>query len=76
MKKALKKIESRTWYFVAGNKINGVPPGLSGDVSELRGDVSGLSGDVSGLSGDVDDCDISDEDREKGVNAADLIETA
>jgi hypothetical protein len=47
---------------------------LSGDVSNLRGDVSGLSGDVSGLGGDVDDAEISDRDREKGINISDLIE--
>ena len=83
MKKALKRIESKTWYFVAGEKIHGVPPelrgdvsGLSGDVSGLRGDVSGLRGYVSELSGDVDACGISNKDREEGVDIASLIETA
>ena len=48
---------------------------LRGDVSYLRGDVSGLRGDVSYyLRGDVDDAEISDRDREKGINISDLIE--
>jgi hypothetical protein len=47
---------------------------LRGDVSGLRGDVSGLRGDVSYLRGDVDDAEISDRDREKGINISDLIE--
>jgi hypothetical protein len=42
-------------------------------VSGLRGDVSGLWGDVSGLWGDVDDCKITDEERENGVDIKELI---
>ena len=46
---------------------------LSGNASGLRGDVSGIRGNVSGIRGDVSDCEISDEDRENGVDISELI---
>jgi hypothetical protein len=74
MKKALKKIAvSGCYYFVNGNQVEGIHKNLSGDVSYLRGNVSNLIGDVSNLSGNVDDCEITDEEREKGINILDLI---
>ena len=54
--------------------LRGDVSGLRGDVSWLlRGDVSGLTGDVSGLTGDVNECEITAEDREKGVSISDLV---
>ena len=53
-----------------------IHPGLRGDLSGLRGDVTGLWGNVSGLWGDVDECEISDEDRENGVDITGLVEPA
>ena len=88
MKKCLvkEKIEG-VFYYKDGEKFLGCPSGLwgnasdlrgdvsdlRGDVSGLRGDVSGLWGDVSGLWGDVDDCKITDEERENGVDIKELI---
>ena len=47
---------------------------LRGDVSNLRGDVSNLRGNVSYLlRGDVDDCEITKDERNAGVNIEDLI---
>ena len=97
MKKALNLKSVSTYYFVKGEKIYGLPSGLSGDVSGLSGNVSGLSGnvrglsgdvsglsgdvsglrgDVSGLRGDLDDCELTDEEREAGVDVADLVESS
>lgn len=73
MRKALTKNERKTWYFVDGKKIYGTPRDLWGDVSDLRGDVSGLRGDVSDLWGDVNDCDLTDEERAKGIDVKDLV---
>jgi len=87
MKKMLKRVEFRIWHYVNGEKKEGKPAGLSGDVTGLSGDVSGLrgyvtglSGDVSGLSGDVtglrgnlDDCKITDAERAAGVKVEDLV---
>ena len=61
MKKALTRSTLKTWYFVNGEKVNGAP--LS------------LCGDVSGLSGNVDDCALSSADRENDINIADLTES-
>ena len=54
---------------------------LSGNVSNIWGDVTGIWGDatnicgnVSDICGDIDDCDITDDDRAKGVKIADLVE--
>lgn len=53
---------------------------LYGDNSELWGHGtglygagSGLYGDCSGLRGDFDSCDLTQEDRDNGVLASDLI---
>ena len=74
MLKKLKKIEMKLyWIDDKGDKHEGCPSGLSGDVSGLSGDVSGLSGDVSGLRGNVDDCSITDEERKNGIDVKDLV---
>jgi len=54
MLKKLKKIEMKLyWIDDEGDKHEGCPSWISGNVSGIRGDVSWISGDVSGLSGDV-----------------------
>jgi len=86
MKKTLTKTNN-LYHIKNGIRIEGIHSGLSGNISGLHGEVSGLSGEVSGLSGNVtglsgnvtglsgalDDCEISDEERVKGVNVKDLI---
>ena len=57
MKKALNKIT---------NKIVGIH-------SSISGNVTGISGDVTGISGDVDECELTSENRKKGVKINDLI---
>ena len=66
MKAVLSLVKTELYHYVNGKRVEGVPTGL-------RGDVSGLSGDVSDLSGDVDEAEITDKEREKGVNVKDLI---
>ena len=83
MKRILKNItnlECALCYFDADGKkiskgnLTGDVSGLTGNVRWLlRGDVSGLTGNVSGLRGDVDKCEITSEDREKGVSISDLV---
>ena len=53
--------------------LRGDVTGLSGYVTSLSGYVTGLSGDVSGLRGDVDLCDISQADREAGIDIETLV---
>ena len=43
--------------------------------SKFRGDVNGISGDVTKISGNLDECEISDEERSKGINIKDLIKS-
>jgi len=88
MKKALKRIEYKIYHIKDGVRIGGVHSllsgnvtGLKGDVSNLSGDVSnlwgnvtGLRGDVSGLRGNLDDCEITDEDRARGVDVSELLD--
>ena len=82
MKRALRTTNTtRLYHFIDGVRIAGAPSGLWGDVSGLRGDVSGLRGDVYGLRGDVsdlrgnvDECEITDEERENGVDVSTLVE--
>ena len=73
MKKLLTKIEYNLYHIKDGMRIKGVHSELYGDISELSGDVSGLYGYVSGLSGYVSDCEITDEDRAKGIDISELI---
>ncbi len=81
MKAVLIKSNMTVFHVVDGVRIDGAHgnlrgdvSGLSGDVSGLSGDASGLSGDVSGLRGDVDDCGLTDEEREAGIDISTLIE--
>ena len=87
MKRKLTMIEHDIFHYKNGKLVKGLHDilrgdvtglrgdvtGLSGDVTGLSGHVTGLSGDVTGLSGDVTDCEISDAEREKGVDVAELV---
>jgi hypothetical protein len=68
--------------------LRGDVTGLRGNVSNLLGDVSGLygkatigligemtglKGDVTGLRGDVMYCNLTDDERKKGVFITDLV---
>jgi hypothetical protein len=86
MKKELIRIKDELHHAIDGKIIDGKNnnmigdcTGLRGDCTELRGnctglsgDCTGLSGDCTGLSGDLNDCDISKEERKKGINIKDL----
>ena len=78
MKKLLHKDGAVFWWCdEAGLRITdgSLPPELSGNVSGLRGNVSWLRGNVSGLSGNTDDCELTEEDRESGLDISDLVES-
>ncbi|MDD5540958.1 MAG: hypothetical protein PHG61_09735, partial [Candidatus Marinimicrobia bacterium] len=53
MKKALKRSVFERYYFVGIKKIDGVPDGISGNLSNISGDLSGIRGNLSGISGDL-----------------------
>jgi prophage DNA circulation protein len=60
---------------ISGNvsDIRGGVSDIRGDVSGISGNVSNISGNVSGISGNLDDCEITEEDRKKGIDIKDLI---
>ncbi len=81
MKKKLTRVKSEIYHFDKDGKkivgahsnISGNVSGIYGDVSGIRGDVSGIYGDVSGIRGNVDDCEITEEDRKRGIDISELI---
>ena len=66
MKKMLTKNITKTWYFKGDKQVDGIHDRISGD-------VIGISGDVTGIFGNIDNCDLSVEDRKKGVNVKTLV---
>ena len=80
MKKTLTRTPYETYYYEDSERIEGVPKDITGDLSGVRGNLSGITGDLSGItgnlsgiSGNLDDCDITDEEREKGISRNELI---
>ena len=61
--------------------LTGDISGLTGNISELTGNISsrltgnisGVYGDATNISGDLDECKITEEEREKGINIEDLV---
>jgi len=54
MKKLLKRIEYKTWYFNEdGLRIEGAPDCVSGDLSGVRGDLTNVRGDLTGVLCDL-----------------------
>ena len=39
----------------------------------IRGNLTGISGDLTWISGNIDDCEITDEDRDSGIDINNLI---
>ena len=88
MKKNLNKIKYSLYHYENGKRIEGIHDRLYGNITELSGNVSellignisglsgnvsGLYGDASGLFGELDSCEITDEERAKGININDLV---
>ncbi len=53
--------------------ISGDVSGIYGDATGISGRVSGIYGDATGIIGDIDDCKLTKEEREAGVNIEDLV---
>jgi len=54
-------------------KIIGMHDDICGDVSGISGDVSAIRGDVSGIRGDLDACELTVEDRTRGIDIHQLV---
>ena len=66
MKKALSRVTTKLYHYKGDIKVDGTN-------SEMIGNCTSLNGDCSGLRGDLYECDITDEDRKKGIDIAELV---
>lgn len=73
MIKALSRVTTKLYHYKGDIKVDGTNGEMIGNCSGLRGDCTSLNGNCSGLSGDLDECDITDEDRKKGIDIAELV---
>ena len=71
--KGNKKIIDREKKETYPNGLSGDISGLYGNISELSGNISGLSGNCTNISGDLDECELTEDDRKKGVDIRELI---
>ena len=53
--------------------LRGDCSGIFGDCSSLTGNCTGLKGYCTGVFGNLDECELTDEDRQKRINIKDLI---
>jgi len=53
--------------------VSGNLSGISGDLTGISGDLTGIIGDLTGIRGDLTDCELTKEDRIKGVDISELI---
>ena len=60
---------------LSGNigNLSGNIGNLYGNIGNLSGNIDGLYGRISNLSGNIDNCEITDTERENGINIDDLI---
>ena len=73
MKKALSRVTTKLYHYKGDIKVDGTDGEMIGNCTGLYGDCSGLRGDCTGLRGDLYECDITDEDRKKGIDIAELV---
>jgi hypothetical protein len=66
MKKALSRVTTKLYHYKGDIKVDGTN-------SEMIGDCTRLNGNCTGLCGDLYECDITDEDRKKGIDIAELV---
>ena len=68
MKKAPKRITQPFYRYDANGECQHTCP------PDVSGNLTGVRGNLSGVYGDLDDCEISPEDRKRGICIANLIE--
>ena len=87
MKKCLTRTDQCVYYYVNGDRIYGVPDGITGNLTGIWGNLTGITGDLTGITGDlteitgnltgiwgdIDDAGLTDDDRKRGVSVDDLL---
>ena len=76
MEKKLTRVKTNVYFYKNGKRIEGFPPCVSGNLSNVSGDLTGVSGNLTDVRGDLSDCAITAEDRAAGVDINDLIDNA
>ena len=73
MKKALSRVTTKLYHYKGDIKVDGTNGEMIGNCTGLYGDCTSLNGNCTGLRGDLYECDITDEDRKKGIDIAVLV---
>ena len=47
--------------------------GVSGDLTNVRGKLTSVSGNLTNVLGDLDDCEITQSDRDRGIDIRELF---
>ena len=55
MEKKLTRVKTNVYFYKNGKRIEGFPPSVSGNLTEVSGDLTGVWGSLSGVSGDLSD---------------------
>lgn len=63
---ALRRTTTHTYHYIDGVCIEGPPP-------SVKGDLTGVRGDLTGVRGDIDECNLTSDDRERGIDVSELI---
>ena len=53
MEKKLTRVKTNVYFYKNGKRIEGFPPCVSGNLSNVSGDLTGVSGNLSGVWGDL-----------------------
>ena len=53
MEKKLTRVKTNVYFYKDGKRIEGFPPCVSGNLSNVRGDLTGVSGDLSEVWGNL-----------------------
>jgi len=61
---------------ITGNltDITGDLTDITGNLTDITGNLTDITGDLTDITGNIDDCEITDEERKKGINITDLIQ--
>ena len=73
MIKNLEKTKNKLYHFENDKKVDGANKDMNGNCTGLRGDCTGLSGSCTGIIGDLDTCEITTQEREKGIDIMNLV---
>ena len=54
--------------------VRGDLTGIGGDLTGVRGNLAGVRGNLTGVMGDLDACEITEEERQMGIDINELVQ--